>query len=209
MSPYRVRNEQLADDALVVVRGGDLDADTIRADAIAARTLGSASTGSPCSRRRTSAALDGLARDRLAQFDMLVLMTAGAIRRAGLELRPTFRRPHFTIMLPDLDRDIASLLQCDNVRRTNPYYVPPKGGDDDRCGHRHRLERGGRHRPAVDVRRPGCHAIEDRSGAYVVAGQGTALAVAEVVDVDDDGVVHLRPLPGPVSSHEHLLSASA
>ncbi|MHB8670767.1 MAG: hypothetical protein ACYDAD_09450 [Acidimicrobiales bacterium] len=46
-------------------------------------------------------------------------------------------------------------------------------------------------------------------GAYVVAGRGTALAVAEVVDVDDDGVVHLRPLPGPVSAHTHLLSASA
>jgi hypothetical protein len=45
-------------------------------------------------------------------------------------------------------------------------------------------------------------------GAYVVAGRGTALAVAEVIDVDDEGVVHLRPLPGPVSSHEHLLSAS-
>ena len=46
-------------------------------------------------------------------------------------------------------------------------------------------------------------------GAYVVAGRGTALAVAEVVDVDDQGVVHLRPLPGPVSSHTHLLAASA
>ena len=46
-------------------------------------------------------------------------------------------------------------------------------------------------------------------GAYVVAGRGTALAVAEVVDVDDDGVVHLRPLPGPVAAHTHLLSVSA
>jgi hypothetical protein len=46
-------------------------------------------------------------------------------------------------------------------------------------------------------------------GAYVVAGRGSAVAVAEVVDVDDEGVVHLRPLPGPVSSHTHLLSASA
>jgi hypothetical protein len=46
-------------------------------------------------------------------------------------------------------------------------------------------------------------------GAYVVAGRGTALAVAEVVDINDEGVVHLRPLPGPVASHKHLLSASA
>ena len=46
-------------------------------------------------------------------------------------------------------------------------------------------------------------------GAYVVAGRGTAVAVAEVVDMDQEGVVHLRPLPGPVSAHVHLLSTSA
>ena len=46
-------------------------------------------------------------------------------------------------------------------------------------------------------------------GVYVVAGRGTSLAVAEVVDVGNDGVVHLRPLPGPLSAHEHLLARSA
>lgn len=46
------------------------------------------------------------------------------------------------------------------------------------------------------------------AGAYVVAGRGTAVAVAEVVDVGQDGVVHLRPLPGPVSAHAHLLSTA-
>ena len=43
-------------------------------------------------------------------------------------------------------------------------------------------------------------------GTYVVAGRGTAVAVAEIVDRDDDGVVHLRALPGPVSRHTHLLA---
>jgi hypothetical protein len=46
-------------------------------------------------------------------------------------------------------------------------------------------------------------------GAYVVAGRGTAIAVAEVVDRDADGVVHLRMLPGPISASLHLLHASA
>lgn len=46
-------------------------------------------------------------------------------------------------------------------------------------------------------------------GAYVVAGRGTAVAVAEVVDVGDAAVVHLRPLPGPISAHAHLLGISA
>ena len=44
-------------------------------------------------------------------------------------------------------------------------------------------------------------------GSYVVAGRGTAVAVAEVVDVDDDGVVHLRALPGKVKEHLHLIGA--
>lgn len=51
-------------------------------------------------------------------------------------------------------------------------------------------------------------AVPDRivPGAFVVAGRGTAVAVAEVVDRDVDGVVHLRALPGPTSAHLHLLS---
>ena len=42
-------------------------------------------------------------------------------------------------------------------------------------------------------------------GAFVVAGRDTAVAVAEVVDRDADGVVHLRALPGTVAEHAHLL----
>lgn len=41
-------------------------------------------------------------------------------------------------------------------------------------------------------------------GAYVFAGRGAAVAVAEVVDVGADGVVHLRQLRGPVAQHAHL-----
>jgi hypothetical protein len=40
-------------------------------------------------------------------------------------------------------------------------------------------------------------------GAFVLAGRGTAVAVAEVVDRDSDGVVHLRALPGPATAHLH------
>ncbi|HZQ59671.1 MAG TPA: hypothetical protein VFA84_16635 [Acidimicrobiales bacterium] len=47
------------------------------------------------------------------------------------------------------------------------------------------------------------------AGAFVVTGRGTAVAVAEVVDVADDGVVHLRQLPGPVAQHAHLLKTTA
>jgi hypothetical protein len=44
-------------------------------------------------------------------------------------------------------------------------------------------------------------------GAHIVVGSGRVRAVALVVDVTIDGVVHVKPLPGPVSAHAHLLSS--
>lgn len=34
-------------------------------------------------------------------------------------------------------------------------------------------------------------------GRLIVVGAGSAVALAEVIDVADDGLVHVRPLPGP------------
>ena len=47
---------------------------------------------------------------------------AGTIRAAGLELVPTFRRPHYTVLLPELDSDIERLLRCNNEIRRNPHF---------------------------------------------------------------------------------------
>jgi len=41
-------------------------------------------------------------------------------------------------------------------------------------------------------------------GAWLVVGEGSARAVAQVVEVEDD-IVRVRPLPGPVERHRHLL----
>lgn len=43
-----------------------------------------------------------------------------------------------------------------------------------------------------------------REGAWIVVGSGSSRAVAQVADVDGE-IVHVRPLPGPVSRHRHLL----
>lgn len=43
-----------------------------------------------------------------------------------------------------------------------------------------------------------------REGRWIVVGAGTTTAVAQVADIDGN-VVHVRPLPGPVSRHQHLL----
>lgn len=46
-----------------------------------------------------------------------------------------------------------------------------------------------------------------REGAWVVVGSGSVRAVAQVADVND-GLVHVRPLPGPVTRHRRLLGGS-
>ena len=42
-------------------------------------------------------------------------------------------------------------------------------------------------------------------GAFVIAGHGDAIAVAEVVDVGEDGVVHLRDVGGALEENLHLV----
>ncbi|MGH3370184.1 MAG: hypothetical protein ACRDPR_09285 [Nocardioidaceae bacterium] len=71
----------------------------------------------------TDEELDTLARTILRRYEKLTVTTAGAIRRAGLELRPTFRRPHYSVMLPDLDTDVDRLIRCENEERSNPHYA--------------------------------------------------------------------------------------
>lgn len=44
-----------------------------------------------------------------------------------------------------------------------------------------------------------------RPGAIVLAGDEDAPAVAEVVDIVEDRIVHLRVLPGPVEAYAALV----
>jgi hypothetical protein len=45
-------------------------------------------------------------------------------------------------------------------------------------------------------------------GSHIIVGAGKVRAVATVVDVVE-GIVHVRPLRGPVSQHRHLLDRAA
>lgn len=122
MSPSRVRREDLQDDALVAVRGGTLDRDTLIADAMRTfRRFGEYAVSVLAA--PTDEDFDLLARTTLLRYERLTVMTAGAIRRAGLELRPTFRRPHYSVMLPDLSADVERLAPCDNESRPNPHFA--------------------------------------------------------------------------------------
>ena len=125
MNPLRRRAEDPPDDTLVVVRGGTLDAARLRRDAtLTFRRFGE--YGISVLAAPDDAALDVLADTTLQRERLLTLMRMGTLRAAGLEVRRPFRRPHFTVMLPDLDVDVARLVACDNEVRENPHYVGPQ-----------------------------------------------------------------------------------
>lgn len=42
-------------------------------------------------------------------------------------------------------------------------------------------------------------------GRFVIAGAGEAVAVVQVVDVAEDGLVHVKPVRGTVESNRQLL----
>lgn len=125
MSGLRLRREDPADDTLVVVRGGTLDRARLRRDAtLTFRRFGE--YGISVLAASDEEALDALAATTLQRERLLTLTRAGTLRAAGLEVRPTFRRPHFTVMLPDVDADVERLMACDNEVRDNPHYVGPE-----------------------------------------------------------------------------------
>ena len=45
-----------------------------------------------------------------------------------------------------------------------------------------------------------------RPGRFVIAGRGSAVAVAEIVDRHEHGVVHLRAVAGSIEDNAHLLA---
>jgi len=124
-SVYRIRDESLPVDLFLVVRGGLLEITILRADAEAARrrfSIGGVSVFGA----GDATDVEVLARSRMVRFDVLTLVTLGVLRAARLETVPTFKSPHYTIMLPNLEADLRRLLACENVIWVNPFYVTPE-----------------------------------------------------------------------------------
>lgn len=123
MSGFGVRRQPPVDDRLFVVRGGELTEAALRRDVIRARRR-FGKCGVSVLAAVSEVALNDLAGGPLQRFQVRTVMTAGALRGSGLELRPRFRLPHHTVMLPDLDDDVSRLLQCQTELRTNVRHSP-------------------------------------------------------------------------------------
>jgi hypothetical protein len=116
------QGDQLSDDEEVVVRGGELDPDILRMDALRNESIYGTYAISVFALR--DATLDELAQEPpLVRFERLTLMRVGAIRAAGLRLEATGRNPHhFGVVFQDLDDGVARLCRCDHQVVSNPYH---------------------------------------------------------------------------------------
>ena len=114
--------DELVDDITVVIRGGLLDALVLLEDATRNHAVYGVYGISVF-------AAKGLTVDELAQvsplvrFELLTLMTVGAIRQAGLVIEPTGRNPlHYDVTFPDLTSGLEALLGCSHTVFQNPYF---------------------------------------------------------------------------------------
>lgn len=114
--------DELRDDDIVVVRGGRLDPEILRADALRNHAIYGTFGVSVFALR--DATLDEMAQQApLVRFEALTLMTAGAIRAAGLRLEPTGRNPrHFDVGFDDLEDGVDRLCSCEHRVVGNPYH---------------------------------------------------------------------------------------
>ena len=114
--------DALDDDDEVVLRGGLLDAEIVRADAQRMSDVYGTFGISVFALR--GAMIDELAQQvPLVRFPQLPLVTVGALRRAGLSLEATGRNPrHYTVILPDLERGVVALSECECRVWLNPYH---------------------------------------------------------------------------------------
>jgi hypothetical protein len=115
--------EHLHDDE-IVVRGGELEAASVRRDADRMFMVYGVYGISVFS--LVGATVDELAQQTpLVRFLRLTLISVGTIRNGGLHLEATGRNPrHYTVVLPDLGRGLAALTTCDRRTWSNPYHEP-------------------------------------------------------------------------------------
>ena len=119
---YLRSGDALGDADVVVVRGGELDADVLRADAQRYHAVyGSYGVSVLAARDLT---VDELAQEPpLVRFRVLTLVQVGVLRAAGLRLDPTGRNPHhFTLAFDDLEDGIDRLRRCEHRLWPNPYH---------------------------------------------------------------------------------------
>lgn len=114
--------DQLADDEVIVVRGGALDRDRLREDATRYFSIYGTYGVSVFAARRVT--VEELAQEPpLVRFDVLTLIRVGDLRVRGFRLEPTGRNDrHFTLAWDALEAGIERLVGCEHTTWHNPYH---------------------------------------------------------------------------------------
>jgi hypothetical protein len=123
MKLRRLRDGDVLEDGdVVLVRGGDLDADILCTDAVRYHSIYGVYGISVFAVRDVS--LDELAQQvPLVRFARLSLLKAGDVLAAGMRLEPTGRNPrHFTVGFDDLERGVQRLASCPHQVVPNAYH---------------------------------------------------------------------------------------
>lgn len=114
--------DELSDDIAVVVRGGDLDPESLRHDALRNHEIYGTYGISVFAVRDLT--LDEMAQQTpLVRFERLAVVRVGALLALGLRVEPTGRnRRHYDVSFDDLDEGVAKLSRCEHYVMVNPYH---------------------------------------------------------------------------------------
>jgi hypothetical protein len=117
--PIRER-EHPPDDAAVIIRAGVMGAVALgRAADRMQRLYGVLAISVECA--FDASVLEACRNPRLVAYGRVRLSTAGRVRAGGFALVPTFSRPHFSLLLPDLSElTMARLERCFDAAIPNP-----------------------------------------------------------------------------------------
>lgn len=120
----RVRLRSVPDEAVLVVRGDELDPDVLRVDAsnFRERFRDWNRYGISAFLAADDTEVDALCAARLIRFSTVVIFRAADLLALGVELVPTFRTPHVTLCHVGLDELIDGLRSCEHQTRPNPYH---------------------------------------------------------------------------------------
>jgi hypothetical protein len=120
----RLRLAAIPDEALLVVRGDELLTEMLRRDARRFRrrfdewgrfgVSGFLAASDP--------EVDALCETRLVLFEKVVVFVRRDLTAAGIEVVPTFRRPHVTLAHVGLNDLVAGLQSCEHRQLENPYF---------------------------------------------------------------------------------------
>ncbi len=122
MKLRRLREGEVLDDGITLVRGGELEPDVLRADARRYHAVYGGYGISVFAAR--GATVDELAQQvPLVRFATLTLIMVAEVRGAGLRLEPTGRSPrHYTVGFDDIEQGVTALAGCAHQVVPNRYH---------------------------------------------------------------------------------------